>query len=78
MCVRECTHVFDDFATRVNVCSYSFIVLVIVLVMTHLLALLVLPGLREKLGDTKDQVRDQTQLLIQQIMQNVSGTAQVC
>ena len=34
------------------------------------------PSLRERLGDAKDQVREQAQLLIQLIMQNVVSAPQ--
>ena len=36
-----------------------------------------LPGIREKLGDAKDAVREKTQVLIQQIMQDTVTSPQV-
>jgi hypothetical protein len=37
----------------------------------------VVPVIREKLGDSKDSVRDKTQVLIQQIMQDSVSSVQV-
>ena len=38
----------------------------------------VLPAIRERLGDAKDNVREKTQVLVQQIMQDSVTSPQVC
>ncbi len=39
--------------------------------------LVVIPPIKERLGDSKDQVREKTQLLLQQIMQDAVSSPQV-
>ena len=41
------------------------------------MTLVVIPMIKERLGDSKDQVREKTQLLLQQIMQDVVSSPQV-
>lgn len=39
--------------------------------------IVVLPVIKEKLGDTKDPVREKTQVLVQQLMQDSVSSPQV-
>lgn len=56
---------------------FSYFFIIILLIIFFVIILTVLPVIREKLGDAKDSVREKTQVLIQQIMQDTVTSPQV-